>query len=106
VAALPDQQVSGGNLVYVLEDGAGRRNITEREVVAQPLHADTPLDAGILEEGLDLGGEDQALPVDVVIERLLPGAVSCQDQAALGLVQSAKANMPRSRFTHSRPKSS
>ena len=47
-----------------------------------------------MQEGLDLGGEDQALPVGVVVERLLPRAVPPQDQAAVGLVPEREGEHP------------
>ena len=70
-----------------LEDGAWRRHIVIRQVIAQRVPVELARHARVLQDALDLGGEEQPLSVPGIDERLDAGAVAGEDEAARPTVQ-------------------
>jgi hypothetical protein len=78
-----DQPVRGGNALHALPDGPGRGDVLEREVVGERPLVDGAWHRGIDQKRLELRGEDDALAVVVVVERLLAYPIAREQQPAL-----------------------
>ncbi len=62
------------------KDGPRRRNVLERKVLVQRDDIDAPLDPRMLEDGFQLGAEDQLIARESVVERLDAEAIPGEKQ--------------------------
>ena len=93
-AVLPQEVVRRRQLGDALVDRPGGRNGAEGQVVVDRLRVDRALHGGILDEHLQLGGKDQALPVVSVVEGLLAKPVARQQQPPGGPVPQREGEHP------------
>src|SRR5919204_115428 len=77
VAAVPDEQMSRGQLPDPAEDRERRRNRVEREERLERVEIDVAA-----RERTQLGREGEIAAGSAVVERLDPEAVACQDEPA------------------------
>ena len=90
-----DQGVTGRQLSHVPEDRGGRRNVEQAGVTVQRLEVDVPLHGGVLEQGLELGGEHEGPPrAQRIIERLLAQSIAGQEQRPRPLVPDGEPEHP------------
>ena len=82
----PEQVVAAGELRYALEDRAGRRDVFEREVTRETREIELAGAAGMREQRLELGAEQQRVSEVGVVERLLAESVTSEQQAPVLLV--------------------
>jgi|GEM_PF-2979899 len=91
-AVLVDQDVAGGELAHRAKDGIGGGNVLQGQKEIECLRVHVAGDAGVLQDGFDLGGEHQpAAFIQGVIEGLLADGIPGQDQAAVPAVKDGES---------------
>ena len=80
------EPVAGGQLANVAEDGARRRHILMGQIAREARQVESATHGRMLEEGLQLRGEDELVGQVGIVERLDPQAVTRQQQRAGRLI--------------------
>ena len=81
-----DEQVACREFAHILEDGHRRRDRVERQKALDGIEVDSPLEARLPEERLQLRPERELVVGQAVVQRLDPEAVASENQAVTARV--------------------